>query len=146
MRLKNKKGMTAMVDAMIFVVVMGLAVSAIFAFSGGEPAPDDASAVCDGIFTAKLRTNDILETEETGLVSVTDMAAFYILTGEGTIIRYIESVLGSLLRKPDSYRLDISYQGSTVSIGNGAGDAVSSSHKEYVVTYGGSITADLRIY
>ena len=36
MRLKNRRGMTAMVDAMIFIVVMGLAVTAMFAFSSGD--------------------------------------------------------------------------------------------------------------
>ena len=135
-----------MVDAMIFVVVMGLAVSAMFAFSWGEPEPDDAAAVSDCIFTAKLRMNDVLATEESGLVSLTDMAALYILTGEGAAVGYIEGVLDSLMRKPGSYSMDVAYRGTTVSIGSGSGDPASSSHKEYVVTYGGAVEVDLRLY
>jgi hypothetical protein len=146
MRLKNKKGMTAMVDAMIFIVVMGMVVSVMFAFSGGEPVQDDTSAVSDSIFTSKLKVCDVLETDESGLVSVTDMSAFYILTGEGRIAEYIEDVLDSLFQRPDSYRVEISYLGGTVTVGNGKKDAVSSSHKEYTVTYGGTIEVDLRVY
>jgi len=146
MRLKDRKGITAMVDAMIFIVIMGLAVSAMFAFSGGEPVVNDASSVSDSIFSSKLRTCDFIDTEESGLVSMPDMAAFYILTGEGKAADYIESVLDSLLQRPNSYRLDIEYQGCRITIGGGDGDAVSGAVKEYTVTYGGSIRTELRIF
>jgi hypothetical protein len=59
MRLKNRKGLTAMVDAMIFIVVIGLAVSAMFAFGGDEQKVNEASAVSENIFSAKLRTCDM---------------------------------------------------------------------------------------
>jgi len=146
MRLKNRKGMTAMVDAMIFIVVMGLAVSAMFIFTSNEPAPDDASRIPDNIFTSKLRSCDVINTEESGLVNVSDMVAFYFLTGEGNIMRYIKSIMDSLMQRPDSYRLDISYKGYSISIGSGYGDVRSSYHKEYNVTYGGVVKADLMIY
>ena len=146
MRLKDKKGLTAMVDAMIFIVIMGLAFSAMFAFGGGEPAANDASSISDNIFSAKLRTCDLVETDDSRLISVPDMVAFFILTGEGQVIDYIESVLDSLMKRPNSYSLDIDYQGSMISIGGGKGDPVSGSAKEFTVTYGGAIKADLRIY
>jgi len=146
MRLKNRKGLTAMVDAMIFIVIMGLAVSAMFAFGGGEPAANDASSISNNIFSAKLRICDFVETDDSRLVSVPDVVAFYIMTGEGRAADYIESVLDSLMKRPDSYRLDVEYQGSTISIGSGKGDPVSGSVKDFTVTYGGAIRADLRIY
>ena len=146
MRLKNKKGMTAMVDAMIFIVVMGLAVSAMFMFTSNEPVPDDASRVPDKIFTSKLRSCDVIDTEESGIVNVSDMVAFYFLTGEGKIMQYIKGIMDSLMQRPGSYRLDISYKGSSISIGSGTGDPLSSYHKEYGVTYGGTVKADLMIF
>jgi hypothetical protein len=146
MRLKNKKGMTAMVDAMIFIVVLGLAVSAMFAFTGSEPAPDNASRISDNIFTSKLRSCDVINTEESGLVNVSDMVAFYFLTGEGNIMQYIKSIMDSLMQRPGSYRLEITYGKSSISIGSGTGDPISSYHKEYNVTYGGIVKADLMIY
>ncbi|MCL2317565.1 MAG: hypothetical protein FWC44_04515 [Methanomassiliicoccaceae archaeon] len=147
MRLKgNNKGLTAMVDAMIFIVVLGLAVTAMFAFTVDDPAPNSASSISENIFTAKLKTCDLIETEESGLVSIPDMAAVYILTGEGTVMEYIQNVLDSVTQRSNSYRLDITYQDQTVSIGTGKGDPVCGSVKEYTVTYGGSIRTDLRIY
>ena len=146
MRLKNRRGMTAMVDAMIFIVVMGLAVSALFAFGGDDPIANDASSVTDTIFSAKLRACDLTDTGESRLVSIPDMAAFYIQTGVGNVMDYIKSILDSLTQRPDSYRLNICYLGCDVTVGTGKGDAVSASVKEFTVTYGGTITADLRIY
>ena len=146
MRLNDRKGMTAMVDAMIFIVIMGLAVSAIFAFGGEEPAANNASSISDSIFSAKLRTCDFIDTDDSGLVPMPDIAAFYILTGEGEAGDYIQSILDSLMQRPHSYSLEIGYKGSIISIGDGAGDPVSGSVKEYTVTYGGTIRTDLRIY
>jgi hypothetical protein len=146
MRLKNKKGMTAMIDAMIFIVIIGIAVSAIFALTGDEPAANDASSISDSIFSAKLRTCDLVETDDSRLVSMPDMMAFYILTGEGDAANYIESILDSLMQRPHSYSLSICYSGNTIVIGDGLGDAVSSSVKEFTVTYGGTVTANLSLY
>jgi len=146
MRLKNRKGLTAMVDAMIFIVVMGLAVSAMFAFGGDNSSPNDASTVSDNIFSAKLRACDIADTEDARLISVPDVIAFYFLAGDGKVIDYIQSILDSLLKRPNSYRLEISYNNSVVTIGSGTGDPISGSVKEYTVTYGGAIRTDLSFY
>ena len=146
MRMKNKRGMTAMMDAMIFIVVMGMAVAAVFAFSGGESATNDASTITDSLFSAKLRTCDLIDTDETVLVSIPDMIAFYVLTNEGDVMDYLADILDSLMQRPDSYLLMIDYGGRTVSVGSGKGGPISGSVKEFTVTYGGMITTDLRIY
>lgn len=146
MRLNNKRGLTAMVDAMIFIVVMGLAVAAIFAFSGDDHTPNDASSITDNIFSAKLKACDLVDTEESGLISIPDMVAFHIIISNGMVIDYIESILDSVMQRPDSYRLDVSYHGETISIGSGRGDPVSSSAKEFTVTYGGVIETYLSLY
>ena len=146
MRLKDKKGLTAMVDAMIFIFVIGLAASAAFAFGGEEPAANDASSISDSIFSARLRTCDLIDTEDSGLVSMPDLVAFYIITGEGETADYIESILDSLLQRPHSYHLEVDYKGDVISIGDGIGDPISSSVKEFTVTYGGTIKADLKLY
>jgi len=147
MRLKRgNKGLTAMVDAMIFIVVIGLAVGAMFALSSDDPAPNSASSITENIFSSKLRACDLFDTEESGLVSIPDMVAVYILTGEGNVMEYIQEILDSVTQRTDSYRLDVTYQDQTVSIGSGKGDPVSGSVKEYTVTYGGTIKTNLRIY
>jgi hypothetical protein len=147
MRLKsNRKGLTAMVDAMIFIVIIGLAVSAMFALSNNNLEANDASAVSDAVFTAKVRMCDMMDTEESRLVSIADMTAYYILTGKGNVMDYIQSILDSLMQRPGSYLLNLSYRDTTVTIGTGHGDMVSGYIRDFTVTYGGTITADLEIY
>lgn len=146
MRLNNRKGLTAMVDAMIFIVIMGLAVSAVFAFGGDEPAANDASSISDSIFSAKLKTCDLVETDDSRLIGMPDMVAFCILTGEGRVVSYIECILDSFMQRPGSYRMDIDYNGNTISVGSGDGYPVSGSVKEFAVTYGGTVKAELRLY
>ncbi|MCL2295551.1 MAG: hypothetical protein FWC29_00500 [Methanomassiliicoccaceae archaeon] len=146
MRMRNKKGMTAMVDAMIFIVVLGIAVSALFAYSGEEPVSTDATSVSESIFSAKLHICDLTEIDDSGLISMPDAVAFSILTGDKKAIEYIKSILDSLTHRPKAYCLTIDYRGETVKIGETGGDPVSGSTKEYTVTYGGSITVDLKFY
>ncbi|MCL1978879.1 MAG: hypothetical protein FWG60_01800 [Methanomassiliicoccaceae archaeon] len=146
MRLNNRRGITAMVDAMIFIIILGIAVSAMFSLSGGDLKENDASSISDIVFSSKLRACDLIDTEESGLISMPDIIAFRILTGEGCATEYIEGILDSLMKRPGSFSLDIDYQGNTIKIGSGKGDAISGSVKEYTVTYGGSVRADLRFY
>jgi hypothetical protein len=138
--------MTAMVDAMIFIVIIGLAVTAMFSFSGNEPAVNDASSITENIFSAKLRVCDLIDSEESGLAGVPDMVAVFILSGEGTVIDYIRNILDSLMNRDGSYLMEIEYNGRTVSVGAGRGEPVSSSVKEFTVTYGGSIRTSLTLY
>jgi hypothetical protein len=138
--------MTAMADAMIFVVIMGLAASALFAFGGDDISEDDASKISESIFSAKLRTSDILDTDDSGLIGLPDLTAFRIMTGEGDALQYIEDVLDSFFQRPGSYYLEIEYNGDSVAIGNPDGTEVCSCIKEFTVTYGGSIRTELRLY
>ena len=146
MHLKNKRGMTAMVDAMIFIVIIGLAVTAMFSFNNNEKGTNDASSMLESIFTAKIRTNDLIEADESGIVGIPDMVAVFILTGEGTVIDYIKEILDSAMQRDGAYYMEIEYQGRTVSIGTDKGDPISGSVKEFTVTYGGSIRTSLMLY
>jgi len=146
MRVRNKKGLTAMVDAMIFIVILGLAASAMFAFNGDDPEPNDASSITDSIFSSKLRACDVIDTNDSRLIGMPDIAALCILTEDDNIKDYLGSILDSLLQRPGSYSLSIDYMGESVTIGSGKGEAVSGSVKEFIVTYGGTITVDLNIY
>ena len=145
MRLKNN-GMTAMIDAMIFIVIMGLAVTAVFALDNAENGAYDASSISEGIFTAKMRTNDLIDAEDSALVGIPDLVAVYILTGRGEVMDYIKDILDSVSNREGSYLMTIEYQGRTVSVGTGKGEPLSSSVKEFTVTYGGAIRTSLSMY
>ncbi|MDR3075520.1 MAG: hypothetical protein LBU30_05745, partial [Candidatus Methanoplasma sp.] len=123
-----------------------LAVSALFVFGGEDVPNDDASSISDGIFSAKLKAGDLLDTEDSRLISMPDLVAFCIITGDGAAIDYIESILESLMQRPDSYCLTVGYGENSIMIGNPHGNAVSSSVKEFTVTYGGTVKATLSIY
>lgn len=147
MHIKKKNGMTAMVDAMIFIVVIGIAVSAMCAHYGnGDPASNEASDISEKIFSAKFRFCDIVDTEETRLIGMPDAVAFHLLTGDSSVIDYLEDVFRSLTQRSDSFFFAAEYDGESFSFGNKTDNAVSSSIREYTVTYGGTVSIEIILY
>lgn len=146
MRIKKKTGITAMVDAMIFIVVLGIAVTAMHNYSNSEPLVDDASFISEKIFSGKLRMCDMIETEDTGVIGIPDLVAYYLLTDNDSVAEYLDSVLRTLTQRPDSYLLVMDYDGHTSTIGYDRGDPVSSCTVDYTVTYGGSVRIELSLF
>lgn len=147
MRLKNKKGMTAMVDAMIFIVIMGI-VATVYFSSGhiDNSEMNESSEITDDIFSTKLKINDLIDTEENGLISIGDLIVSHLYSNNDSITEYLEDILRTLLQRPDSYRLELTYGDLSCTIGNGYGDPLSSCTKEHTVTFGGVLTSSLSIY
>lgn len=136
-----------MVDAIIFIMVMGLAVTALCAHSNTDGIDQtDASTISEELFSANLRMCDFVDTDETGLISMPDLMAFHIITGESTILEHVDAVLRSLTQRADAFFLNVEYNGDSISIGSDDGIPLSSSVKEYTVTYGGTVSVDLVLY
>lgn len=147
MHIRKRTGITAMVDAMIFIVVMGLAVTALCAYDDNENViSNEASSISEELFSSNLRMCDFIETDDTRLVSMPDMVVFGIITGETTILEHIGTILRSLTQRTDAFFLNAEYKGDSISIGNSGGVPISSSIKEYTVTYGGTVKVNLVLY
>ena len=147
MHLKNKKGLTAMVDAMIFIVVMGLAVSALLYLQGSdEETRGESGEIVDNLFSTKIRMDDLIEYGDSSIISLTDMLAASMVIGDDSIKDYLETVMTSLRGIPGSYSMSIEYQGIRLELGTGDGVPISSSTKEFVVLYGDVMRIGLNLF
>jgi hypothetical protein len=145
--MRNRKGLTAMVDAMIFMVIMGILVVAMFSISNDEEyVMNEASEVSDQLFSAKLRISDIMDEEDSLIVPLTDLLAASIIIKENSVSEYVRSVLDSLTERPGAYRLNLSYRDTTMTIGTGDGVPISGCERNLTVTYGGTLLTELLLY
>jgi hypothetical protein len=145
--MRNKKGLTAMVDAMIFIVIMGILVAAMFSVSDNEDyTMNEASEVSDQLFSAKVRISDILEEQDSLVITITDLLAASIVIGDDSAPEYVKAILDSLTERPGAYRLNLSYRDTALTIGTGDGIPVSGCERELTVTYGGVLLTELFLY
>ncbi|MCK9323058.1 MAG: hypothetical protein M0P07_03775 [Candidatus Methanomethylophilaceae archaeon] len=147
MYLKNKKGITAIVDAMIFIIIISLAVAALYANTGDEEfIMNDASDVSNQLLSSDFRISDLMNTNDSSVVSLTDLLAAAVVTGDSSITDYIVTVLDALTERPDSYLLNLKYSGKVISLGTGDGNPVSGYITNSTVTFGGTLTFELYLY
>ena len=92
--LKDYRGITAFLDAVLF---MGILVVALSMLSPGLSHSDDgapsASEVLDVMAASKVRMSDLSEDGDDSPVFLTDMAAYSVHTGDGLALEYIDSIM-----------------------------------------------------
>jgi hypothetical protein len=146
MRIKSKKGMTAMIDAMIFIVVMGLAVAALCYIQDDRNSENDASDIVDRLFHSKMRIDDIIEENDSKVMPLSDLVAASMIIGDGAAASYLEETLDCLMNRPDSYSMRIVYKGIETNIGSGEGIPTSSTSRDIIVLYGDALHIELCLY
>ena len=146
MRIKSKKGMTAMIDAMIFIVVMGLAVAALCYYYEDNSNENDASDIVDRLFHSKITIDDIMDENDSKIMPLSDLVAASMVIGDGAAASYLEKVMDCLMNRPDSYLMHIVYRGIETNIGTGDGIPVSSTSRDIIVLYGDALHIELHLY
>jgi hypothetical protein len=144
MRLSDR-GFLAMADAMVCMAILMVA----FAVTAGyaEPAEDHTtrtSEFMDAVMGVEVRMSD-LGGEDDSLVSLTDMVAYGIASGDGSAMGYIAE-LGDAYFGEGLYRITAEFGGVGISIGDGHGRMTDSMRKEVEVTSGGTVTIKAESY
>jgi hypothetical protein len=144
----NRKGLTGIIDAMIFITIMSVVFSALYAYNinDTDTFDIDASDISNEILSSKFCLDDIIYTDDSRLVSFTDLLAAATLTGDERTIDYLRLVLNSATGRSDSYRMTVIYGNNTFTIGIGEGVPLSSCTETTAVTYGGSMTTILELF
>lgn len=144
----NRKGLTGIIDAMIFITIMSVVFSALYAYNINDVNnfDPDASDISGEILSSKFCLDDIIDTDDSRLVSFTDLLAAATLTGDERTIAYLQLVLNSATGRSDSYRMTAIYGSNTFTIGIGEGMPRSSCTETTAVTYGGSMTTILELF
>ena len=146
MFIKDKKGITAMVDAMIFIVVLGIAIIALLHFQGTNDTNGEASEVIEELFSIKLHSEDAVSDGDSKVLSLTDLIAASFIMDDDGVMSYISEVMDRLTERPGSYHISISYGDHTCTIGYGSGISVSTASKDAVALYGDTLHMTLELY
>ena len=136
MEIKEDKGFTGIVDAMIFIVLMTLVVSVMFSITGSSERndPQDASDILPMLLESQVE----IDTDDGILkVKMYDGLVCSIYANCGADLA-ASNILDSHFMREGAYRLTINHNGNSYSIGSG--DAVpTSSYSEDISS--GYVTA-----
>jgi len=143
----NKKAMAAVMDAFIFMTVIGLIAAGMFVLSGTDDGKrTKAKEYYDCFFAIELRTNDVFDVLDTQCVMMCDLVAAYMVTDEGLVKDYAERTLSEIIPPIYSYRLVIEYDNVTLIIGDGNGTPISQYSSNMEIISGKTMFASLSLY
>ncbi len=142
--LRDAGGMTAFVDAIAFMAILVLAISALSVSYGFEEENGpNASEVLDAISSSKARLSDLTDMEDDAVVYVTDILAYSVHTGDGKAMEYLQDLLDRHCRG-HPYSAELEFGEDRKTIGDGV-KARSGASGDYPVSSGGSIRITLSI-
>lgn len=143
----NRKGITAIMDAAFFIILIALAVSLLSQYSEGTVDHDNGLADnCENLMLSELLPGDIGYEGEWGLMKFTDLWAVSLTLKDGRGTEFAELYLSEMYPWADTYGLMVSYgDASEISgkTGNGWKESVT---RSYPVTFGGEIVLTVYLY
>ncbi len=141
----NRKGMLAMVDAMVFIVVIMMAAAVTVHTVDRSSSDTDAGDVLGSVMSSKVRMSDLREDGDGTLVKISDMVALDLVSGTENALDFAEECLESL-SKGRPFLLKVSYGDCEAAVGSEGSRPASSAAMDFQITTGGSIHAELTLY
>ena len=141
----NKRGMTAFVDAVVFMLVIMLAVSVTVHYTDGAREAEDASALLEDLTSVEVRLSDLTVLDDDSLAYLPDLLAYAMETGDTTPIDYAKDVL-DVSCSGHAYVLTLRYMGEEMRIGDGDGTPARGTSMEVTLSTGGSLSMGLDLF
>ena len=141
----NRKGMVAVMDAMFFVIILGIAISAIFAYMPQEYDEPMAERVHNDLMRTELRTSDVFDINDTRILPIEEILAAHLTSGEGEIEEYLYEVLRSMIPVSHGFVFECEFKGESLSVGNSDGN-VTSSYESQTDVAGSTLFTSLKIF
>ena len=136
--LKDSRGITAFLDAMVFMGILVVALSMLSpGFSHADDGSPSASEVLDAMAASKVRMSDLSSDGDDSPVFLTDMAAYSVHTGDRHALEYIDAIMKAHCRG-HPYKVTLSYGDSTEDLGEKDVRISSGASAVYPVTAGAS--------
>jgi len=146
---QDRQGITATVDAMIFIVLMGLAVTAI-TLADEQPAElprQEAAELSDAVFLGSITAAEFgLPVEGTRVYAIADLTAASLQLGDDTAATYLAQLLDIACGHPAAYRLICSYENTTIYVGIGGSALLSGFEGDYRLEYGGMLHVRIQLF
>lgn len=142
--LRDRRGMTAYVDALAFMAIILLAMAALSVqFGFEEESGPNASEVLDAISSSKVRLSDLTSMEDDAVVYLTDVLAYSVHTGDGGATEYLGKLMDAHCRG-HPYKATLRFGEDSETIGEGT-EVRSGASGEYPVSTGGTIRIEVAI-
>ena len=115
---RNRKGMVAMMDAMIFLFLISLVATWLFAFSGiADTEEPMAKEITDDFFSMEVRTCDLMYLDDTKILPIGTLIAANMNTGEmERTEEFVSKVINDMVPDCYGYELILEYGGHSLSI------------------------------
>ena len=146
---RNRKGVVAMFDAMIFIVMLTVAATWLFVFTSmEEPEEPMAKTVSDDVFSVEVRTCDLLYLNDTKILPIDTLLAASMNSNRtektGT---YLSELLDQLIPAVYGYEFTVEYNGHSMYFSRASDRELSSEYiDERVIDGAGTLRSDLKIY
>ncbi len=142
--LRDDRGMTAFVDAIAFILILLLALSALSASYGfDEETGPNASEVLDAISSSKVRLSDLTLMDDDAVVYLTDVLAYSVHTGDEESMDYLEELLDKHCRG-HPYHVELEFGEERMELGEEV-KVRSGASGEYPVSSGGEVLITLSV-
>ena len=146
---RNRKGIVAMFDAMIFVVLLTMAATWLFVFTSmEEPEEPMAKTVSDDIFSVEVRTCDLLYLNDTKILPIDTLLAASMNSNQtGKTQTYLSELLDQLIPAVYGYDFTVEYRGHSMNFHRQSDRQLSSEYGgERVIDGAGTLRYTLIIY
>ncbi len=146
----NRRGMTAIADAVFCVILIGISAN-ILMISQAEPPDDgdvqDPGQVLDRLFSGKMEYSDIgVEVEYEGTVGMNRIAYVSLCKEDGRFMEYASGILGEVYPWEGSYRLIVGWDGETAAAGCDGDEPWKSASRTYFTGLSGELAVTLEVF
>ena len=138
----NRNGMTALVDAMAFLVIMLIVLSLSISHITPEEGRSSADGIMDVLISVEVRMSDLTDLDDDSKVRLTDLVAYDMVNGTDRSLSYVEEVMDSFARG-SGYRLMLEFGDLKAIIGDPDMERSSGSVSDVFVSTGGTLHMDL---
>ena len=146
---RNRKGIIAVFDALVFIVLLSMAATWLFVFTSiSETEEPMAKTVSDDIFLIEVRTCDLMYLEDTKVLPIETLIAATMIDGRcERTEQFISETLEQLIPEVYGYELLLEYSGRTLHFQRMSDREMSSEYSEdHVIDGAGTLHSELRIY
>lgn len=145
---KNKKGMIAIIDALIFLTIMSTVVIGMFSyFIVQETEQPLAKTINDDFFSIRLKASDIYPTVDDQTYPIADLIAADLNSGSyGNAEQYVKNAIDTMIPLMYGYLFTLVYKEHTMSISREGNTMTSCYSTAILINGGGELFADLTIF